>query len=276
MDDDLLTVAAQASPVAPRKPARPTKKELAPLIAAMPQREKDALLLRLALGPEPGLRTELLHRLHGADAPTTVPGRRSAAQLLDAAHTRRAAGSAPNTNGPPPAQRLTALVGEAESAWQKIEAHIATKKTSAYDQAVTLLSASTPDSHGALSLASSASLWWTGHSTTSTAQSPAISTSADDPADCSSLSARRGRREPAAADTQRRATAVHGHSHCAAGPAGDIATGLGATRTRLRIESPGQPGADRHGRPRTRSGPGGSRAGRTGPGWCPWCRGPGR
>jgi hypothetical protein len=141
VDDDLLTVAAQASPTAPEKPARPTKKELAPLIAAMPQKEKDALLLRLALGPEPGLRTELLHRLHGADAPTTVPGRRSAAQLLDTAHTRRAERQkrAEHERTTARAQRLTALASEAESAWQKIEAHIATKKTSAYDQAVTLL-----------------------------------------------------------------------------------------------------------------------------------------
>ncbi|EST38568.1 hypothetical protein N566_06795 [Streptomycetaceae bacterium MP113-05] len=89
IDDDLLTAAAQASPTAPRKPARPTKKELAPLIADMSQKEKDSLLLRLALGPEPGLRTELLHRLRGADAPAPAPGRRSAAQLLDTAHTLR-------------------------------------------------------------------------------------------------------------------------------------------------------------------------------------------
>ncbi|MFE7712507.1 hypothetical protein ACFU6I_43775 [Streptomyces sp. NPDC057486] len=141
VDDDLLTVAAQASPAAPEKPARPTKKELAPLITSMPQKEKDALLLRLALGPEPGLRTELLHRLHGADTPTTAPGRRSAAQLLDSAHTRRAERQkrAEHERTTARAQRLTALASEAESAWQKIEAHIATKKTSAYDQAVALL-----------------------------------------------------------------------------------------------------------------------------------------
>ncbi|MFE9923783.1 hypothetical protein ACFYQA_20040 [Streptomyces sp. NPDC005774] len=122
MDDDLLTVAAQASPAAPRKPARPTKKELAPLIAAMPQKEKDALLRRLALGPEPGLRTELLHRLHGAETPTTVPGRRSAAHLLDAAHTRRAERQkrTEHERTTARAQRLTALASEAEPAWQKI------------------------------------------------------------------------------------------------------------------------------------------------------------
>ncbi|MFE9173997.1 hypothetical protein ACFYNZ_31860 [Streptomyces kebangsaanensis] len=141
VDDDLLAVAAQASPAAPRKPARPTKQELAPLIAAMSQKEKDALLLRLALGPEPGLRTELLHRLHGAGAPTTAPGRRSAAHLLDAAHARRAEcrRRAEHERATARAQRLTALAGEAESVWQQIEAHIATKRTSAYDQAVTLL-----------------------------------------------------------------------------------------------------------------------------------------
>ncbi|WP_053914419.1 hypothetical protein VM636_06640 [Streptomyces sp. SCSIO 75703] len=140
VDDDLLTVAAQASPAAPEKPARPMKKVLAPLIAALPQKEKDALLLRLALGPEARLHTELLHRLHGADAPTTVPGQRSTAQLLDAAHTGRAERRqrAGHERIAARARRLTALASEARSAWQRIEAHIATKKTSAYDQAVTL------------------------------------------------------------------------------------------------------------------------------------------
>ncbi|MGP4090298.1 hypothetical protein [Streptomyces sp. KR55] len=89
VDADLLAAAAQASPPSPRKSANPTKKELAPLIAALPEQEKDALLLRLVLGPEPQLRTELLHRLRGTTAPTAIPGRRSAALLLDAAHTLR-------------------------------------------------------------------------------------------------------------------------------------------------------------------------------------------
>ncbi|WP_030172884.1 hypothetical protein [Streptomyces sp. NRRL S-813] len=141
VDTDLLAVATQASPTTPKKSARPTKKELAPLIAALPQNEKDALLLRLALGPEPALHTELLHRLRGTTAPTTAPGRRSAAHLLDAAHTllteRRQ--RAEHERAQARAQRLTALAREADSAWQQIEAHIATKKTNAYDQSVTLL-----------------------------------------------------------------------------------------------------------------------------------------
>ncbi|WP_128381231.1 hypothetical protein [Streptomyces cavernae] len=141
VDDDLLTVAAQASPAAPKKSARPTKKELTPLIAALPQKEKDALLLRLALGPEPGLHAELLHRLHGTTAPATAPGRHSAAHLLDAAHTRRTERRqrAEQKRAAARAQHLTTLASEAESTWQQIEAHITTKKTTAYDQAVTLL-----------------------------------------------------------------------------------------------------------------------------------------
>ncbi|MBP0458319.1 hypothetical protein [Streptomyces montanisoli] len=89
VDEDLLTVAARASTALSRKPAKPTKRELAPLIAAVPPKEKDALLLRLALGPEPGLHTEFLRRLRGAATPATVPGRRTAAHLLDAAHRLR-------------------------------------------------------------------------------------------------------------------------------------------------------------------------------------------
>ncbi|MFF4750497.1 hypothetical protein ACWD5R_37515 [Streptomyces sp. NPDC002514] len=142
VDGDLLAVAAQASPATPKTSARPTKKELAPLIAALPRKEKDALLLRLALGPEPRLRTELLHRLHGTTAaPATFPGHRSAAQLLDAAHTRRTERRqrAEHERAATRAQRLTTLASEAESAWRQIEAHITTKKTNAYDQAVTLL-----------------------------------------------------------------------------------------------------------------------------------------
>ncbi|MFD7813696.1 hypothetical protein ACFV6E_12215 [Streptomyces sp. NPDC059785] len=143
VDADLLTAAAQASPAPPKKPAKPTKKELAPLIAALPQKEKDALLLRLALGgPEPGLHTELLHRLRGTTTPTpAAPGRRSATHLLDAAHTLRTERRqhAEAEQAAARARHLTALADQAESVWQQIEAHIATRKPSAHDQAVTLL-----------------------------------------------------------------------------------------------------------------------------------------
>ncbi|MGP4046984.1 hypothetical protein [Streptomyces sp. 2A115] len=141
VDADLLAAAAQASPAAPKKSANPTKKELVPLIATLSEKEKDDLLLRLALGTEPQLRTELLHRLRGTTAQARVPGRPSAAHLLDAAHTLRTARRqhTEHERAEARARHLTALVREADSAWQRIEAHIATKKTTAYDQAVALL-----------------------------------------------------------------------------------------------------------------------------------------
>ncbi|MEW2219034.1 hypothetical protein AB0939_06905 [Streptomyces sp. NPDC006990] len=102
VDDDLLAVAVQASPAAPKKPTKPTKKELAPLIAALPQQEKDALLLRLAVGPEPWLRTELLHRLHGTTAPP--PGAAPPPNSwTPPTHDAPNADKAPNTHEPQPA-----------------------------------------------------------------------------------------------------------------------------------------------------------------------------
>ncbi|GAA2243038.1 hypothetical protein GCM10010145_06850 [Streptomyces ruber] len=141
VDEDLLAVAAQSSPAAPEKPTKHTKKELVPLIAALPQKDKDALLLRLALGPEPGLRAELLHRLSNTAAPATAPGRRSAADLLDAAHALRTdrRQRAEADRAAARARHLAALADDADSVWQQIEAHLATRKPSAHDQAVTLL-----------------------------------------------------------------------------------------------------------------------------------------
>lgn len=140
VDPDLLA-AAQVSPAVPSRPAKPTKRELAPLITALPKREKDAFLLRLALGPEPHLRTELLHHLRGTTTPSTTPGLRSAAQLLDAAHARRAERRQHTERRRAEArdQHLTALAREAESHWKQVHDLIGTKKTSAYGTAVTLL-----------------------------------------------------------------------------------------------------------------------------------------
>jgi hypothetical protein len=141
VDADLLSIAAQSSPDAPEPSVKPTKKELQPLIAALPAKEKDGLLLRLALGPDPQLRIELLHRLRGAATPAITPGNRSAAHLLDAAHTRRTERRRreQRQQAEARAQHLTALANDAESVWRQVEAHIATKQTNAYDKAVTLL-----------------------------------------------------------------------------------------------------------------------------------------
>ncbi|QES43599.1 hypothetical protein DEJ49_23765 [Streptomyces venezuelae] len=116
VDTDLLAIAAQTGPAPPKKPPKPAA--------------------------ESGLHTELLHRLRGTTAaPHTAPGRRTTAQLLDAAHTlrtdRRRHAEAERATAR--ARHLTALADQAESVWQQIETHIATRKPSAHDRAVTLL-----------------------------------------------------------------------------------------------------------------------------------------
>ncbi|MFI9783568.1 hypothetical protein ACIHEI_08685 [Kitasatospora sp. NPDC051984] len=141
VDADLLAVAAQASPPAPASRKRPGKKELAPLIAALPEKEKNDLLLRLALGDEPQLGTELVRRLRGELPVATVPGQRTAAELLDAAHalaTERRQ-RAERIRVEARAKKLTALAADEEAIWHEVENHVARKQTARYDTAVALL-----------------------------------------------------------------------------------------------------------------------------------------
>jgi hypothetical protein len=141
VDADLLAVAAQASPPAPAPRKRPGKKELAPLIAALPEKEKDDLLLRLALGDEPQLGAELLRRLRGEPPVATVPGQRSAAELLDAAHARAAERRqrGERVRAEARATKLTALAADEGAIWREVENHIARKQVARYDVAVALL-----------------------------------------------------------------------------------------------------------------------------------------
>ncbi|WP_328956035.1 hypothetical protein [Kitasatospora purpeofusca] len=141
VDADLLAVAAQASPPAPEPRKRPGQKEPAPLIAALPEKEKDGLLLRLALGGEPQLGAEPLRRLRGEPPVATVPGQRSTAELLDAAHTlatERRRG-AERVRIEARAKKLTALAANEEAIWREVENHVARKQTARYDVAVALL-----------------------------------------------------------------------------------------------------------------------------------------
>ncbi len=91
--------------------------------------------------PNLSLHTELQHRLRGTATPVIAPGNRSAAHLLDAAHTRRTERRRreQRRQAQARAQHLTTLANDAESVWRQVEAHIATKQTNAYDRAVTLL-----------------------------------------------------------------------------------------------------------------------------------------
>jgi hypothetical protein len=76
---DLLAVAAEASTTAPVSPPPATAQQLAPLVAALPDEEKNAFLVRLALCREPQLHTELLHRLR--DRLPTASGDDDGAQV---------------------------------------------------------------------------------------------------------------------------------------------------------------------------------------------------
>jgi hypothetical protein len=147
VDGDLLAAAAEASAVSGASPP-PTVQRLASLVEALPDGDKHAFLLRLALGREPGLSAELRRRLLPAPAPDVVPGQRSAAELLDAAYARRearhqaslrqAAEEAARREAARD-RRLAVVAGQGEVAWKRVDDLIAAKKAVDYDQAATLL-----------------------------------------------------------------------------------------------------------------------------------------
>jgi len=87
LDPDLIAAAAEASADVNE---RLQPRALAPWIAALPQAEKDKWLLRLALGEERLLQTELLRRFRTAQskAAPPLPAPRTVAQLGKAAEQR--------------------------------------------------------------------------------------------------------------------------------------------------------------------------------------------
>lgn len=113
VDQDLLAVAAQRSAPAPRETAA-DRAALAAYIAALPDAEKDALLLDAALGTAPGPGPQLLARYraaHPLGQPEAEGGRRSAAELLDAAHLHRVERTRRGAAGRAAAQPVTADSG---------------------------------------------------------------------------------------------------------------------------------------------------------------------
>ena len=147
IDEDLIAVAAEASPPLKEEPAA----GLADWIATLPSAEKDKLLTMVADAEGPQVRALLLRRFR-ADSPSqNAPARsaRTAAQLWAAAGARKtvreeaeaqarraeaergAAAKAAAYN-----KRLDQLAARTEAAWQEIEDLIETKKPRDYDQAV--------------------------------------------------------------------------------------------------------------------------------------------
>ncbi|CAM5494885.1 hypothetical protein [Streptomyces canus] len=150
VDPHLLTAAARASGAAPSQAI--DEDALAAWIRALPQHEKDALLLDAALGaaPQPGPALLARHRAasHSAAEPSTATRRRSAAELLDAAHevcsehTRQqeqARAQARRAEHLARESHLDRLAENAEQTWQDVANLIRKKQPRPYDTAVTLL-----------------------------------------------------------------------------------------------------------------------------------------
>ncbi|WP_406354353.1 hypothetical protein [Streptomyces sp. NBC_00658] len=146
IDPHLLTAAARASGAAPSQAV--DKDALAAWIRALPQREKDALLLDAAPQPGPALLARHRAASHGTAEPSTTTRRRSAAELLDAAHEVRNEHTRQQEQARAEARRAEQLAHEshldhlaenAEQAWQDVANLIGQKQPGPYDAAVTLL-----------------------------------------------------------------------------------------------------------------------------------------
>ncbi|MFG3224237.1 hypothetical protein ACGF07_05575 [Kitasatospora sp. NPDC048194] len=82
-----------------------------------------------------------MRRLRGEPSVATVPGQRSAAELLDAAHTRVAERRqlAEQVRAEARAKKLTALAADEEATWHEVENLVTRKQTARYDTATALL-----------------------------------------------------------------------------------------------------------------------------------------
>ena len=150
IDEDLIAVAAEASPNLKDEPAA----DLADWIATLAAAEKDKLLTMVADGEGPQVRAILLRRFRGSPGiqNASVQSARTAAQLWVAAGARKkvreeAEAQALRAEAARVAaakaaaydKRLDQLANRAEVAWQEAGDLIETKKPRDYDLAVSLL-----------------------------------------------------------------------------------------------------------------------------------------
>ncbi|MCX4387374.1 hypothetical protein OG777_10560 [Micromonospora peucetia] len=150
LDPDLLTVAAETS--TPLK-AAPSTAALSRWVRALPEAEKNELVVRLMRGDDAHLRSELLARFRGAAPDERTGAGRTVGELLARTEERwsrrqqlaqqRAAAERERRERAVAAareQRLNALAGRQEQEWQRIAAMVETKRPKEYDAAVVLLS----------------------------------------------------------------------------------------------------------------------------------------
>ncbi|WP_261556765.1 hypothetical protein [Frankia tisae] len=151
LDDDLLAVAAEASP--PLDETTDDPERLAVWVAKLTMAEKDRLLLRVVQDHAAAVRLELLRRFRDETTPSVVtPPGRTVADLLDGAarsraerQSRQAAKQAEEEARRASARalaaerRLAELAHDEEAAWARVDALIGTRKPAEYDAAVALL-----------------------------------------------------------------------------------------------------------------------------------------
>lgn len=150
IDQDLIAVAADASPAAADTPAA----GLADWVAALPAAEKDKLLTMVADGEGPQVQALLLRRFRGAPLPRSSgdPPARTAAQLWAAAGARKGVREAAEAQARRAEEerraaartaaygkRLDHLASRAEEGWREAADLIETRKPRDYDLAVSLL-----------------------------------------------------------------------------------------------------------------------------------------
>ena len=150
LDRDLLAAAAEGSP--PLSATTPDTAALRRWVKALPELDKDEVVLRVLRGDDGAfLRSELLRRMHGA-AEGDVAGVRTVGELLAAAEQawarrreqgreREAAEQRRREQAAAAAQqvRLETLARDPDKAWRQVAGLIDTKKPKEYDTAVVLL-----------------------------------------------------------------------------------------------------------------------------------------
>lgn len=150
IDTNLLESAAAAS--ADLEIASPPRDLLAQWVAGLPEREKDALLVQVAVGEVPHLGADLLRRFRltspkaPANTPRTAGELRNAADALVREKTRREEDRKrreleieEQRRAAERTKRLEDLAAREESAWAEVDRLIATKRPNDYDRAVLLL-----------------------------------------------------------------------------------------------------------------------------------------
>ncbi|WNV82627.1 hypothetical protein [Umezawaea sp. Da 62-37] len=150
LDDDLLAVAAEASP--PLDGTTDVPDQLAAWLTALPGTEKDRLLQRVVQDQAATVRMELLRRFHDRTTPLATPPRRTVSDLLDETARRRAGRQqreqAERTEEEARRERdrtlarerrLDGLAQDRQVAWTRVDALIATRKPADYDAAIALL-----------------------------------------------------------------------------------------------------------------------------------------